>query len=43
MPGKTEEFAELSFPEAPKIVVKPPGPKARELLAKQKEVGTTID
>jgi diaminobutyrate-2-oxoglutarate transaminase len=38
MSRKTEEFAELSFPEAPKIVVKPPGPKAKELLAKQKEV-----
>ena len=37
MPGKTDEFAELSFPEAPKIVVKPPGPKARALLEKQKE------
>jgi diaminobutyrate-2-oxoglutarate transaminase len=38
MPGKTDEFAELSFPEAPNIVVKPPGPKARALLEKQKEV-----
>ena len=38
MPGKTDEFAELSFPEAPKIVVKPPGPKARALLEKQREV-----
>jgi diaminobutyrate-2-oxoglutarate transaminase len=38
MPGDTNEFAELSFPEAPKIVVKPPGPKARALLEKQKEV-----
>jgi diaminobutyrate-2-oxoglutarate transaminase len=38
MPGDTDEFAELSFPEAPKIVVKPPGPKARALLEKQKEV-----
>ena len=38
MPGKIDEFAELSFPEAPKIIVKPPGPKARALLEKQKEV-----
>jgi len=38
MPGKTDEFAELSFPEAPNIVVKPPGPKAKALLEKQKEV-----
>lgn len=38
MPEDTDEFAELSFPEAPKIVVKPPGPKARALLEKQKEV-----
>jgi len=33
-----EEFSDLSFPEAPRIVVKPPGPKARELLEKQREV-----
>jgi len=33
-----EEFADLSFPEAPKIVTKPPGPRARELLERQKEV-----
>jgi len=32
------EFADLSFPEAPKIVTKPPGPRARELLERQKEV-----
>ena len=38
MPGKTDEFAELSYPEAPKIIVKPPGPKARALLEKQKEI-----
>jgi len=38
MSGKKDEFAELSFPEAPKILVKPPGPKASELLRKQKEV-----
>jgi diaminobutyrate-2-oxoglutarate transaminase len=38
MPGDTDEFAELSFPEAPKIIVKPPGPKARALLDKQKEI-----
>lgn len=38
MPGMNEEFADLSFLEAPKIVVKPPGPRARELLEKQKEV-----
>jgi diaminobutyrate-2-oxoglutarate transaminase len=38
MPENTDDFAELSFPEAPKIVVKPPGPKARALLEKQKEV-----
>lgn len=34
---KTDDFADLSFPEAPKIVVKPPGPKARELLDRQKQ------
>jgi len=33
-----EEFADLSFPDAPKIVTKPPGPRARELLERQKEV-----
>ncbi len=38
MSGKKDEFAELSYPEAPKILVKPPGPKASELLRKQKEV-----
>jgi diaminobutyrate-2-oxoglutarate transaminase len=38
MPRDTDEFAELSFPEAPKIIVKPPGPKARALLEKQKEI-----
>ena len=38
MLGKTDEFAELSYPEAPKIIVKPPGPKARALLEKQKEI-----
>ena len=38
MPGKMDEFAELSYPEAPNIVVKPPGPKAKALLEKQKEV-----
>lgn len=32
-----EEFAGLSFSEALRIVVKPPGPKARELLEKQRE------
>ena len=35
---RVEEFADLSFPEAPKIVVKPPGARAREWLEKQKEV-----
>ena len=38
MSGTIEEFRDLSFPEAPKIVVKPPGPRARELLEKQKQV-----
>jgi len=38
MPGNKDEFAGLSFPEAPKIVVKPPGPKAKALLEKQKEI-----
>jgi len=38
MPERADEFSDLSFSEAPKIVVKPPGPKARELLEKQKEV-----
>ena len=30
------EFAELHFPEAPKIVVDPPGPKTRVLLDRQR-------
>jgi diaminobutyrate-2-oxoglutarate transaminase len=34
----TGDFSELSYPEAPKIVVTPPGPKARELLERQKQV-----
>lgn len=38
MSGTIEEFRDLSYPEAPKIVVKPPGPRARELLEKQKQV-----
>ena len=33
-----EEFADLSFPEAPRVVVKPPGPKAKELLQRQKDI-----
>ena len=33
-----EELVDLSFSDAPKIVVKPPGPRARELLEKQKEL-----
>jgi len=36
--SSVEEFADLSLPEAPRIVVKPPGPKARELLERQKDV-----
>jgi 2,4-diaminobutyrate 4-transaminase len=31
---------ELSFEEAPRIVVKPPGPKSKELLAKQSSLET---
>lgn len=33
-----ERFAELHFSEAPKIVVKPPGPNAKKLLEKQKQL-----
>jgi len=33
-----QEFARLSFPDAPKIVVRPPGPAARRLLQRQKEL-----
>ncbi len=33
-----EEFADLSYPDAPKILVKPPGPKAMELLQRQAQV-----
>jgi 4-aminobutyrate aminotransferase-like enzyme len=33
-------FHELSFEEAPRIVVKPPGPKSQELLAKQRSLET---
>jgi len=36
--GAVEEFADLSFRDAPKIVVRPPGPKARALLGKQREI-----
>ena len=35
---RESSFARLNFPEAPKIVVQPPGPKARSLLARQKRV-----
>ncbi|MGC9180583.1 MAG: aspartate aminotransferase family protein [Vulcanisaeta sp.] len=35
-----EELESLSFPEAPKIVVKPPGPKSLELLNIQHELET---
>jgi len=31
-------FASLSFPDAPRIFVKPPGPKAKRLLERQKQV-----
>jgi len=33
-----EEFADLSYPEAPRIVVKPPGPRATKLLQRQAQV-----
>jgi diaminobutyrate-2-oxoglutarate transaminase len=33
-----DRFAELHFSEAPKIVTRPPGPKARVLLEKQKNL-----
>jgi len=33
-------FQELSYEEAPKIIVKPPGPKSQELLAKQRSLET---
>jgi len=36
--AKVEEFADLSFADAPRIIVKPPGPKAKELLEEQKRV-----
>lgn len=32
-----EKFSELSFPDAPKIIVKPPGPRAREIIAKDNQ------
>ena len=32
------KYKELHFPEAPKIVVKPPGPKAKEILELQKKL-----
>ena len=35
-----EELEGLSFPEAPRIVVKPPGPKSLELLNAQRELET---
>jgi len=35
-----EEFRELSYPEAPKIVVKPPGPRSLKILEKQAELET---
>jgi len=38
LPTKVEEFADLSFADAPKIIMKPPGPRAKELLEKQKQV-----
>ncbi len=38
MSAKVEEFADLSFADAPRIIVKPPGPKAKELLEEQKRV-----
>ena len=38
MVDKVDEFAELHFPDAPKIIAKPPGPKARVLLEKQKKL-----
>ena len=31
-------FSELHFPEAPNIVVEPPGPKSKQLLEKQKKI-----
>jgi len=36
-----EELESLSFPEAPRIVVKPPGPKSLELLNAQKDLETS--
>jgi 4-aminobutyrate aminotransferase len=35
-----EEFEALSFPEAPRIVIKPPGPRSLELLSVQRELET---
>lgn len=32
-----KEFEELHFPEAPKIVVKPPGPKSKEIRKRQEK------
>ena len=42
MSRKTDEFADLSFPDAPNIVVKPPGPKAKALLDKQKQFDSRV-
>ena len=36
-----EEFEALSFSEAPKILVKPPGPRSLELLSVQRELETS--
>ena len=36
------QLQELSFEEAPRIVVKPPGPKSEELLAKQRSLETRV-
>jgi len=32
-----ERFAELSYPDAPKIIVTPPGSESRKLLALEEE------
>lgn len=32
------DLSELHFPEAPKIIVEPPGPKSKQLLNRQKEL-----
>jgi len=40
MSSYEEEFRELSYPDAPKIVVRPPGPNSLKILERQSELET---